>query len=285
MKHRERMLPLLEVLKRTTAYFEKAGVENPRAQTEWLMAHAIGCRRLDLFVRFDTPLTDELLEKLRPLVKRRAMREPLQYILGTTPFHELTLRCDRRALIPRPETEQLVEEIALRFPTPPARVLDLGTGTGAIALSLAKIWPAADLTALDASADALALAAENAAANGLDGRVRLIRSDWFENVDGRFDLIVSNPPYLTLAEWESAAPEVKNHEPYEALVAENEGLADLEMILRDARDHLEPGGTVFLETGIAQHAALEKLATQLGYAESEGLRDLSKRPRFFRAKK
>ena len=275
------MLTLLEVLDRTTNYFAAKGVPNARPQAEWILAHALDCKRLDLFLRFDMPLQEPVLEKLRPLVKRRALREPLQYILGTAPFHNLTLRCDARALIPRPETEELVEQIISRHKEAPARVLDLGTGTGAIALALAKAWPGVDVTAVDASADALALAAENATANGLEGRVKFVLSDWFNNVEGRFDLIASNPPYLTRGEWESAEPEVRACEPYAALVADNEGLADLERILRAAPQRLNAGGCVALETGIAHHASLAKIAAELGYASHEGLPDMSGRPRFF----
>lgn len=275
------MLSLLDVLNRSTAFFEKAAVPNPRLNAEWLMAHALGCKRLDLYVRFDKPLSEEELGRMRPLVKRRQLREPLQYIIGTTPFHELNLRCDRRALIPRPETEELVERAATLFATPPVRVLDLGTGTGAIALSLAKAWPQAQVCAVDASEEALSLAAENAALNGLDGRVEFIKSDWFTNVKGSFELIVSNPPYLTKEEWESAEPEVKDYEPYSALVADNEGLADLERIMREAPAFLAEGGVLMLETGIAQHPALKVLAEELGYAKAEGFNDLSGRPRVF----
>jgi release factor glutamine methyltransferase len=276
------MLTLLEVLDRTANYFTTKGVPGARHQAEWILANAMGCKRLDLFVRFDTPMPDAMLEKLRPMVKRRAQREPLQYVIGSAPFHNLTLRCDARALIPRPETEELVEALINRFKeTPPARVLDLGTGTGAIALALAKAWSAAQVTAVDASDEAIALARENAAANGLEGRVQFAKSDWFADVTGAFDLIASNPPYLTRAEWEGAEPEVRDHEPYGALVAGNDGLADLERILRAAPEHLSAGGTVALETGIAHHAALKRLAQELGYARQECAKDLSARPRFF----
>ncbi len=278
-------LSILEVLDRSAAYFEKAGIANARLNAEWLLAEVLGCKRLDLYLRFDKPLGETDLEKLRPLVKRRQQREPLQHILGSAPFHEIKLRCDARALIPRPETEQLVELVRELFPAPPARVLDLGTGSGAIALSLAKMWPQSEVTAVDASADALSLAAENAALNGLDKRVKLLSSDWFSNVQGSYELIVSNPPYLTREEWECAEPEVRNFDPYAALVAEDDGLADLSRILREAPAHLSAGGVLLMETGIAQHPALDRLAAQQGYASFRGMKDLSGRPRFFVANK
>jgi release factor glutamine methyltransferase len=275
------MLSLLEVIERTTTYFAKNGVTNPRLQAEWLMANVLGCKRLDLYLRFDEPMKDDVLDRLRPMVKRRAAREPLQYIIGSAPFHNVSLKCDARALIPRPETEQLVEEVLKRRSEKPERVLDLGTGTGAIAIALASAWPEAAVTAVDASAEALTLARENAAANNLNGRVSFVASDWFTSVTGEFDVIVSNPPYLTEAEWESAEPEVRSCEPRSALVAANEGLADLDGILRGSLAHLSAGGLLALETGIAHHGALAKLAKELGYAKFEGVADFSKRPRFF----
>lgn len=168
------------------------------------------------------------------------------------------------------------------------RVLDLGTGTGAIALALAAERPGTRLVAADVSADALALARENFALNfekkGVPADVEFLRSDWFENVAGKFDAIVSNPPYLTRAEWECAEPEVREREPLSALIAENDGLADLEKILRGARERLAPGGFVALETGVAHHARLAEIARECGFSETESRADLSDRPRFFFAR-
>jgi release factor glutamine methyltransferase len=277
------MLSLLEVIDRTSAYFAKNGVANPRLQVEWLLAHVLGCKRLDLYLRFDMPLEESVLEQLRPLVKRRAQHEPLQYITGSTPFHDLTLKCDPRALIPRPETEQLIEEILARKPEKTAQILDLGTGTGAIALALAKALPEAKVTAVDASQQALALAKENALANGLAERVTFLESNWFAKIKGPYDIIASNPPYLTEEEWETADPEVRDREPRNALVAPKDGLADLETILRQAPTHLAPGGLVALETGIAHHDALAQIADESGYAKHESVKDLSGRPRYFLA--
>ena len=275
------MLPLLEVLDKTTQFFAQRGVPQPRLQAELLIAHALGCKRLDLYLRFDSPLQDAALERLRLMVRRRAAREPLQYIVGSTPFHELNLRTDRRALIPRPETEELVEHILKRLPDAPRRVLDLGTGTGAIALALSRAVPGAAVLAVDASPDALALARENAALNGLEDRVEFSLGNWFDSVAGTFDVIVSNPPYLSDTELDAAEDEVREHEPRAALVAAEDGLADLAHIVRHALPYLADRGLLALETGVAHHAALSQLATECGYTRSEGLRDLSGRDRFF----
>ncbi|HNX05484.1 MAG TPA: peptide chain release factor N(5)-glutamine methyltransferase [Opitutales bacterium] len=279
------MLALLEILTRTADYFAEKKVPQPRAQAEWILAEALGCRRLDLFLRFDQPMEEPVLAKLRPLVRRRAAREPLQYVLGSAPFLDLKLKCDRRALVPRPETEELVAGVVERARPAPAKALDLGTGTGAIALSLANAWPEAAVEGLDASAEALALAGENAAANKLEGRVSFAPSDWFAAAGESYGVIVSNPPYLTRAEWESAEPEVRDWEPYGALVADDGGFADLEKIVRGAFDRLLSGGLLALETGIAHHDRLASLAGDLGYTGIECVKDLSKRPRFFYARR
>lgn len=279
------MLSLLEIIKRTTEFFEKKGVEDARLNAELIVAHTLGLNRMQLYLQFERPLVEKELEAIRPLVRRRGAREPLQYILGSVEFHGLDLRVDARALIPRPETEQLVERIQEMLPQPPARYLDLGTGTGAIALALARLYPDAQGWAVDASAEALALARENAERNKLADRIMFLVSNWFEAlpVEESFDLIVSNPPYLTEEEWSSAASEVRDHEPRTALVAPEAGAADLMAILAGARGRLNSGGAVFLETGIGHHASLTARAKELGYAQVESLQDWSGRDRFIRA--
>jgi release factor glutamine methyltransferase len=230
-------------------------------------------------------LTEPELEKIRPLVKRRGNREPLQYITGETDFSGLKLKVDRRALIPRPETEYLIELVADRVTAPPARILDLGTGTGALALALATKYPAAIVTGVDESAEALALARENAGSLGLDGRVSFIASDWFEALpaEARYEMIVANPPYLTDQEVREAQPEVKDFEPLSALVAGENGVADLVHIIQGARPRLAPGGWLACETGIAQHAQLQAVAAAAGFARTESLRDLAGRDRYLLA--
>ncbi len=276
------MLSVLEIIKRTTGFFEQRGVDSPRLNAELLIGHALGLKRMQLYLQFERPLTEAELEKIRPLVKRRGGREPLQYIVGETEFSGLKLKVDRRALIPRPETERLIELVTQHLTAPPAGILDLGTGSGAIALALAKAYPAAQVTAVDRSEEALALARENAVACGLDGRVTFLRSDWFAGVPpgGKFPLITANPPYLSDTETAAAQPEVKDFEPRMALSAGPNSAADLEKIIRAARPWLAAGGLLACETGIAQHEALLKLAAETGYARAESHRDLTGRERY-----
>lgn len=278
------MANVLEVLNKTKDFFEKKGIEKPRLNAEWILAKGLACNRLDLYLRFEETINEDTLEVLRDLVKRRANHEPLQYILGEMPFMDLTLKIDKRALIPRPETEEFVEKLLkLWVNNKPKKILDLGTGSGALALALAHYCKDAEVVAVDKSAEALALASENAIKNNLQDRVTFLLSDWYSEVQGTFDWIVSNPPYLTKNEWETAQAEVRNFEPKQALVAEKEGLENLEKILVQARDHLntEAGAGVALETGIAHHEALSKLAKDLGYTQVESWKDLSGRNRYF----
>ncbi|HEY1849078.1 MAG TPA: HemK/PrmC family methyltransferase, partial [Opitutaceae bacterium] len=208
------MLTVLEVVRKTSEFFAGKGIESPRLNAELLVGHALGLPRMRLYLEFERPLSDAEVAAIRELARRRGRREPLQHILGFTEFHGLRLATDRRALIPRPETELLVETVIARWPEAPGRVLDLGTGSGAIALALAAAFPAAGVVAVDSSAQALALAAENAAANGLAGRVSFLLSDWCAQLPGEpaFDLVVSNPPYLSADEVAEAQPEVRDHE-------------------------------------------------------------------------
>ncbi len=279
------MLTVLEIIKRTTEFLEKRGVEGARLNAELLIGHALGLKRMPLYLQFERPLTELELEKIRPLVKRRGNREPLQYIVGETDFAGLKLKVDRRALIPRPETEYLIELVVGRMTAPPATILDLGTGTGAIALALATKYPAATVTAVDESADALALARENAETLGLTSRVNFIESDWFAALptEARYELIVANPPYLSDGEVGAAEPEVKEHEPHAALSAGVNSAADLERIIHEARRYLVSGGLLACETGIAQHAQLQPWAATAGYVRTESLKDLTGRERYLLA--
>lgn len=276
------MLSIREIKERTETFFKEKGVPNPKLDTDILIAHSLGIKRLDLYLDLDRPLTEAQLSELRPLVKRRADREPLQYIVGSSEFYGLTLKVDKRALIPRHETEELVDLVIEQQEVSPKRILDLGTGSGALALALASKYPEAEIIAIDQSADALALAAENAQALGFEDRINFLEGNWWAPIsnDATFDLIVSNPPYLTEAEMKTAEPEVIEHEPHRALVSGADGLDDFRILLEGAPKFLAEGGMLAMETGIAQTEALTALAKQAGLT-GHSIEDLSGRPRFF----
>ena len=276
------MLTIREIKERTEAFFKKKSVPNAKLDTDILIAHSLGIKRLDIYLDLDRPLTEAQLTDLRSLVKRRASREPLQYIIGNTEFYGLTLKVDPRALIPRHETEELIELIVERLETPPKRILDLGTGSGAIALALASRYSDAEVTATDQSEGAITLAKENALALNLSSRVTFIKGNWFEPLDegARFDLIVSNPPYLTEAEMQTAEPEVINHEPQNALASGQEGLDDLGLLFKSVSKHLVEGGLLALETGIGQADAIKAMALKVSL-HGQSVKDLSGRLRFF----
>ena len=281
------MLTVLEIIKKTTDFLGGKGIDSPRLNAELLIGQALGLKRMQLYLEFERPLAESELEKIRPLVRRRSLHEPLQYILGETEFHGVRLKVDPRALIPRPETELLVELAIAACPSPPATILDLGTGSGAIALALARAFPLAAVQAVDISEEALSLARENAALTGLTDRVQFVRSDWFAGLtpSARYDLVVANPPYLSAEETVAPSMEVRGFEPAGALTAGEGGLADLRRILAEALEFMTPAGVFVLETGIAQHAELLACARIAGYQSIESRRDLTGRDRFLMARR
>ncbi|GAB4278276.1 MAG: peptide chain release factor N(5)-glutamine methyltransferase [Opitutales bacterium] len=275
------MQTVMEVLNKAKTYLASKGVPQAKLDAEHLIADTLDCSRLDLYLQYDRPLDESELSVMRERVKRRSEREPLQYILGKAAFMDFFLKVDKRVLIPRPETEVLVEKIINTLTSPPKRILDLGVGSGAITIALARAYPEAELFGVDLSAEALELAKENAKACEVAERITFKQSHWMDQVRGYFDLIVSNPPYLTEEEWACAEPEVQVYEPRQALVAGEDGLSDLTQIVRLAKSCLNPGGVLVLETGIDQHAALKSLAHEFGYVRCASEKDLSERDRYF----
>ncbi len=267
-----------EVLRRSTQHLEGKGSSTPRLDAELLLGRALGLTRIELYMRLDRPLTVDELAAARELVRRRARREPLQYVLGEWGFRRLTLTVDGRALIPRPETEILVERaLALIHGCEAPRVLDVGTGSGAIALAVADEHPGARVTAVDVSDDALELAAENARRTGLT--VELVHHDLLLGLpDGPWELVVSNPPYVDPADLPTLEPEVRDWEPRLALAGEG-ALDALDALVRGARAVLSPGGWLVLEVGEGQAAAVAASLEELGYVDVAVTPDLAGRPR------
>jgi release factor glutamine methyltransferase len=257
----------------------KAGVPSPRVDAEFLVAHVSGLSRSELYASGRALGVDER-RQLRSLVERRRAREPLAYVLGEWGFRGLTLTVDRRVLIPRPETEVLVERCLARLEgLAGPRVLDVGVGSGAIALAIAEEHPSAHVLAVDRSRDALALAEENLARAGVNGRVRFRQSDLLAGIVGRFDLVVSNPPYVAPDEFATLQPEIRLYEPREALVGVGVG----EAVARGARSVLTPGGWLLLECGDGQTDGLAAELDRLGYANVTTTRDLAGRKRIVEA--
>lgn len=265
-----------EVLRRSTDHLAARGSGRPRLEAERLLAHALGLERVELYMHLDRPLSVAELDDARALVRRRADGEPLQYVLGEWGFRRLMLAVDGRALVPRPETEGVVERclVHLRGLASP-RVLDVGTGSGAIALAIADEHPGARVIAVDRADGALALARDNLARAAVNGRVELRQGDLLEGLAGPFDLIVSNPPYVPAADYDTLQPEIRLYEPYEAVV----GDGVWREIARDARALLAPGGHLVLEVGDGQAAEVAEGLAALGYEEVHCTPDLAGRDR------
>ena len=265
-------LPLLEVLRGAESYLAARGVENPRLNAEHLLAHALGLKRMELYLQFDRALGEAERAPLRESVRRRGAREPLQHVLGTVEFHGRVFTCDARALVPRPETEQLVEialEIA-RGRSTPVHILDIGTGSGVIALTLACELPGSEVQATDISEDALLLAAENAIRHEA-AAVRFSHEDLLPSGAEVYDLIVANLPYIPTGEIASLAEEVRR-DPHGALDGGADGLDLVRRLVEAAPGRLAPGGALLLEIGRGQGATVETLLA------SRKFRDISVRP-------
>ncbi len=270
-----------EVLNWTRGYFEDAGIVQPRLEAEILLAHALDVERIHLYLSPDKPLTVDERAKFKVFIQKRRAGTPLQHLIGEVTFFGLRFKVRRDALIPRGETEQLLDRtLRLIARDQPARCLDLGTGSGVIAVCLARYLPRASVTAVDISAGALELARENATLNGVVDRVAFLESDWFANVSGSFDLIVSNPPYVETSAIDGLAAEVREHEPRVALDGGADGIEQIRELVAGAGTHLERGGRLLLEIGHGQGERVQRLLTEAGLDDVAIERDLSGLERF-----
>jgi release factor glutamine methyltransferase len=278
-----------ELLAWTTERFAAIGIEDARVDAEHLLGRSLGCPRIQLYVQHDRLLDEDERAGFRELVKRRLAREPVAYIEGTKGFHALDLELvvDRRVLIPRPETEHLVDWLLESLRPPPAplmHVLDVGTGSGAIALAVAKTRYEVHATAIDASPDALDVARQNVQRLGLGERVTLRVSNLLDAVEvpaAGFDAIAANLPYIPSGELRGLAPEVRDWEPRAALDGGPDGLAVIRRLLAQIgeRRTLAPGGRLFLEVGIGQAGVVEELLRSAGYCEVGSRVDYARVPR------
>jgi len=274
MAQREENWTTRKLLGWTTRYFEGKGIEPPRLAAEMLLAHVLGTKRLKLYMDPDRPASDLERAAFRELVERAVAHEPVDYLVGHSPFFSLTFKVTPDVLIPRPSTETLVEQVlqhARQLGRHAPAVADLGTGSGAIAVAVAKHLPGCRVIATDRSAAALNIARENAQANGVADRIDFRAGDeggdpgggWYEPIAGmRFDYLCSNPPYISDAEWADVPPNVKDHEPTEALRAGADGLDDLRPLIAGARLHLTDAGQALFEIAASQKQAAIELAEQ-----------------------
>ena len=263
------MLTVLDSINLSTEYLKNKGIESPRINAELILAHILKMKRLDLYLSFDRPLKEDEIVLYRQFLKRRSEFEPLQYILGTVNFFGLDFKISPAVLIPRPETELLAEEIINEFKDQEfIKILDIGTGSGNIAITLAKFLPNSIIIATDISVEAIAIAVENAKSNGVSDKIIFAVNDIFssENLtENNFDVIVSNPPYITSQDFKNLSKELKDYEPKAALTDSSNGLSFYDIISSKCNIYLKKGGKLFFE---------------LGYGHSENVQEIMKKNHF-----
>jgi release factor glutamine methyltransferase len=264
------MITVLEVIKLSTEYLQKKGVEAPRANAEILLAEILKCKRLELYLSFDKPLAENEVQIYREAIRKRGLRIPLQYIVGNVEFYGLKLIVNESVLIPRPETELLVEKIIKESDKSVSlKILDIGVGSGNISLSILKNLPNTNIVAIDISERALEVAKQNAELNSLLDRIELkhfdIMKDDLSSL-GKFDLIVSNPPYVSVNDFESLEPELKVHEPRIALTDNSNGISFYKNILEVSDQILNKPGKIYFELGMGQSMEVKNLFDQKGFS-------------------
>ncbi|MCC6420299.1 MAG: peptide chain release factor N(5)-glutamine methyltransferase [Gemmataceae bacterium] len=277
------------LLEWTERYLGQKGAEFPRTDAQVLLAHVLGCKRIDLYgARYGDPAGGEVRQRYRDLIRRRVEGCPVAYLVGRKEFYSLELEVSPAVLIPRPDSESVVVEcLALAKPLAAPRVLDLGTGSGNLAVAIAKYHKGARVTAVDISPDALAVARRNAERHGVANRVRFLEGDLFGPVPAgeRFDFVVSNPPYIPHADIANLEPGVRDYEPHRALDGGPDGYAVFDRLVREARAYLEPGGYLIVEIGAPQEGpARERLEAFPEYELAPTIQDAARHPRVLRAR-
>ncbi len=271
------MLTVLEAINLSADFLAKKNIESPRINSEHLLAYVLNCKRLDLYLSFDRPLKEDEVDAYRELIRRRSKAEPLQYIIGSVEFFGLDFKVNPSVLIPRPETEILVEKILEHSDKNiPLKILDIGTGSGNIAVSLAKNLQNSSVVAIDISEDALKIAAENSESNNTNTQIVFKKYDFMTENNFQqesFDLIVSNPPYVSAEEFPSLRPELNVYEPKIALTDSSDGLNFYREISLKAKTLLKPKGKIFFEIGAGQAESIKNILLQNNFSEIEIFKD------------
>ena len=273
------MLTVLEAINRSTEFLQKKNIESPRINAEHLLAYVLKCKRLDLYLAFDRPLSENETDIYRELIVRRSKSEPLQYIIGSVEFYGMDFKVNPSVLIPRPETEVLIEKVIESVNNKePLKILDIGTGSGNIAIVLAKNLPNAKITAIDISEIAINTAKENAELHNINGQVHFIISgimDYKDSESNKFDIIVSNPPYVSAENYSELESELKDHEPEVALTDNSDGLEFYRTISKKAGSLLTNNGKIFFEVGIGQAGEVKNILSERGFSKIEIFKDYS----------
>ena len=271
------MLTVLDSINLSTEYLKKKGIDSPRINAELLLAHILKCKRLQLYLSYDRPLKENEVILYRELLKRRCNFEPLQYITGSVEFYGLEFRVTPAVLIPRPETELLVETVINEYREKKfAKILDIGAGSGNISVALAKFLPEASIVAIDISEDALLIARENAKHNNTADRIQFLKHDILADMalaDNNFDVIVSNPPYVTLNDYANLDNELKNYEPTIALTDQADGLSFYRVITSKAVNYLKNNGKLFFEIGHCHSHQVEELLSSNNFKNIRIIKD------------
>ncbi|MDR2582930.1 MAG: peptide chain release factor N(5)-glutamine methyltransferase [Fibromonadaceae bacterium] len=270
------METIVSILNKTTDFLQKHGVPNPKLDSQLLLSHGLGLKRMDLFLNFDRPLQEQELSALRQIVARRAKREPLQHIIGSVSFRGHHIKCDKRALVPRQETELILDMLKENM----NNVLDVGTGSGAIAIAVA-LELNANVTACDISEEALSLAKENVALHKLEEKISLVKSDLLSNVPNniKFDALLANLPYIPLCDKNSLQPEVLNGDPHLALFGGTDGLDLIRKLLNTCANYLKPNAPIILEIASGQEKILQS-ESFAGIKWVENQKDYANQTRF-----